>query len=133
MRRIRLLSLLLLSLVLFAACGDSGSSDDGADATLAPAPIDAVDIRIAESFPRQYFVHIVSGLPNACIWFERYTVDRQDRTITIVVTNRLPVDKDVFCAQIYGRVEHDIALGSNFGSGQTYTLRVNDVTRTFVR
>ena len=132
MRRIALLALLLLPLALVAACGDSADDGTGGDTTLAPAPIDAIDIRIAESFPPQYFVYVVSGLPNGCVRFERYNVDRQDRTITITVTNRLPADADVICAQIYGTVEHNIALGSSFVSGQTYTLRINDLTRTFV-
>ena len=131
MRRTTLLILFLFSLALFAACGGSGGGDS-AGTTLAPAPIDAVDIRVAESFPPQYFVRVVSGLSNGCVRFERYTTDRQDRTITIAVTNRLPADKDVICSQIYRTVEHNIALGSNFVRGATYTLRVNDVMRTFV-
>ena len=31
------------------------------------APIDSVEIRVAESHPQQYFVGVVSGLPNACV------------------------------------------------------------------
>ena len=36
------------------------------------------------------------------------------------------------CAEIYRTVESNIALGSEFEGGKTYTVRVNDVTETFV-
>ena len=96
-----------------------------------PAPIDRVAINIAESFPPQYFVQIQSGLPNGCVKFDRYDVDRDGTTITITVTNLAP-SGDVVCTAVYGRVETNVALGSDFEPGQTYTVLVNDVKETFV-
>lgn len=96
------------------------------------APIDSVEINIAESFPPQYFLHVVSGLPSGCAQFDRYEVSREGDTIRVKVINRMPADKSVACTMIYGTKEHNIALGSDFESGKTYTVIVNDVTKTFV-
>jgi len=97
------------------------------------APIEAVEVRIAESFPPQYFLDVVSGLPGGCAQFDRYEVDRAGSEITATVWNLEPVPgPGVFCTMIYGTVEHHIALGSDFVSGTTYTVHVNDVTKTFV-
>ncbi len=96
-----------------------------------PAPIDSVEINIAESLPPQYFVAVKSGLPNACYEFDRYEVDRDGETVRITVTNLKP-EEPMMCAEIYGTVESNIALGIDFDGGKTYTVYVNDVTETFV-
>jgi hypothetical protein len=95
------------------------------------APIESVDVRIAESFPPQYFAAVTSGLPSGCARFDHYTVDRSGDTVTITLWNRMPADPRMACTMIYGYIEHNIALGSDFQSGRTYTLKVNDVTKTF--
>ena len=84
-----------------------------------PAPIDSVEINIAESFPPQYFVAVKSGLPNACYEFDRYEVDRDGETVRITVTNLKP-EEPMVCAEIYGTVESNIALGIDFDGGKTY-------------
>ena len=96
-----------------------------------PAPIDDVEINIAESFPPQYFVHVKSGLPNACYEFDKYEVSRDGETVLITVTNLTP-EEPMACAEIYGTVESNVALGTDFDGGKTYTVHVNDVTETFV-
>ncbi len=97
-----------------------------------PAPIDEVTINVAESFPPQYIVHIVSGLPNGCARFNELTTTRDGNVITITVTNLMPADPNVVCTLIYGIVEHNVNLGSDFTPGETYTVKVNDATKTFV-
>lgn len=98
-----------------------------------PAPIDSVTINVAESFPPQYFVHIVSGLPNGCAQYNGYEMDRSNETISIDVTNTVPIsDEPIACTEIYGSHEENINLGSGFDGGSTYTVIVNDVTETFV-
>ncbi len=97
------------------------------------APIESVDLRIAESFPPQYFLDVVSGLPSGCAQFDRYDLERAGTDITVTVWNLEPAPgSDVFCTAIYGYVEHAVPLGSDFVSGQTYAVHVNDVTTTFV-
>ena len=95
------------------------------------APIDGVTVNVAESFPPQYFVNVRSGLPNACNEFDRYEVAREGDTVRITVINLRPVEP-LACAEIYRTVESNVALGSDFEGGRTYTLYVNDVTETFV-
>ncbi|MCI0438933.1 MAG: hypothetical protein L0177_07345 [Chloroflexi bacterium] len=97
-----------------------------------PAPIDEVTINVAESFPPQYIVHIVSGLPNGCARFNELTTARDGSTITITITNLMPADPNVACTMIYGIMEHNVNLGRDFTPGETYTVKVNDMTKTFV-
>ena len=40
-------------------------------------------------------------------------------------------DPDVFCAQVISTTEHNVVLGTDFESGESYEVQVNDVTRTF--
>ena len=97
-----------------------------------PAPIESVDLLILESFPVQYNLRVVSGLPNACVSFGGYRLERHGATIEVEVINWTPADPHVVCAQIYGAVETMVPLGSDFEPGKTYTVVVNDVTETFV-
>ncbi len=95
------------------------------------APIERVDINVAESFPPQYFAAIVSVQPNACVTFDAVEITRDGNSIRIFVWNLVPTDPDVVCAQVISTTEHNVALGTDFESGQSYEVQVNDVTRTF--
>jgi hypothetical protein len=90
-----------------------------------PAPIEAAEVQIRESAPPQYGVRIVVGLPSGCAEFSRVEVVRQDAVVEVTVWNTVPSDTNVACAMIYGTTEKNISLGSDFTSGQTYTVRVN--------
>lgn len=120
----------LVTLVLLAAACGNGEAET--PSRRVRAPIDSVDVPIAESFPPQYFLDVVSGLPNGCAEFDSYDVERAGDTITIAVWNLDERPEDGACTAIYGMVEHAIALGTDFQSGATYTVHVNDVTTTFV-
>ncbi len=103
------------------------------DAVIVKAPIDDASIRIAESHPPQYFADVTSGLPNGCIRFYKYTVERQQEDIIVIeVLNLTPADPQVACTMVYGTVSSNIPLGSDFTSGKTYTVWVNDVKLTLV-
>jgi hypothetical protein len=96
------------------------------------APIESVEILILESFPPQYNLAVVSGLPNSCVSFGYYNMARDGDTIRVEVTNLEPAEPDVACAEIYRTVQTVISLGSEFESGKTYTVIVNNMTETFV-
>lgn len=125
------------ALLMALACsgGEPASSGaiagDGARTTVL-APIDGVEIVIAESFPQQYFAHIVSALPNGCARFESIEQSRAGDEIRITVTNTIPADPLTACTMIYGTMEHSVALGIDFEPGREYTVHVNDVVETFV-
>jgi hypothetical protein len=102
------------------------------DQVRALAPIEQVDINVAESFPPQYFVAIVSLQPNSCVSFDAIETTRDGNSIRILVWNLVPDDPDVLCAQVVSMTAHNVALGSDFKPGQSYDVQVNDVTRSFV-
>jgi hypothetical protein len=89
-----------------------------------------VDIRFAESFPVQVFVYIKGGLSDGCTTFKEVNTTRKDTIIEITVSVQRLQDRE--CTTIYGYFEQNVALGSDFVSGKTYTVKVNDVTKTFV-
>ena len=100
--------------------------------TQALAPVESVEVLILESFPPQYRLNVVSGLPNACFSFAGYYLERQDTRINIRIQNWNPAGSDLGCAEIYRTVETSISLGTEFQPGQAYTVAANEVTETFV-
>lgn len=96
------------------------------------APIDDVEILVRESSPPRYAVRVVSGLPDSCIKFGHLEWKRSDNNIQIEVFNLIPDNRNIACAQVYGMVENTIELGIDFESGKTYTVKVNDVVKTFM-
>lgn len=50
--------------------------------------------------------------------------ERNGNMIDIQVTTQHP--KDAICAQVYSIFEENVALGSAFTPGETYTVNVND-------
>lgn len=103
-----------------------------ADRKLVRAPIDSADILIAESFPVQYSVAFVSGLPSGCAQFHGVEVERSGTTITVTVWNSEPTGA-VMCTAIYGMRPGSVSLGigTDYTRGVEYTVRVNDRTLTF--
>ena len=93
------------------------------------APIDGLDIAVAESFPPQYFVHILAGLPSGCAEQYTHSFTRTGNRIEVEVLNSLPTGA-MACTAIYGIYELNIALGSDFSPGETYTVSVNDGAAT---
>ena len=107
-------------------------SDPGDGMKPVLAPIDGVEIEVAESAPPQYFLIVNSGLPNSCAKFDGYNVERQGATVVIRVTNLVPEDQNVACNMVYDTVETTVALGSDFEPGRQYTIQVNDVTHALI-
>ncbi|MFC1864580.1 hypothetical protein ACFLYG_01975 [Chloroflexota bacterium] len=95
-----------------------------------PAPIHEVRVNIAESFPPQIFIYIKGGLADSCTTFHELAVERSVNTINIEVTTQRP--KGAICAQVYGFFEKNVGLGSDFTSGETYIVNVNDQATSFV-
>ena len=96
------------------------------------APIESVEVLIMESFPPQYRLVVVSGLPNGCASFAGYYLTRDVNMIRVEIVNWKPADDSTPCTEEYRTVEHRIELGNGFVSGRTYTVDVNGVTTTFI-
>ncbi len=87
-------------------------------------------VNIAESDPPQVFVQITGGLSDGCTTLYQVNTNRSGNSIEISVTAQRPRDKA--CIEIYNTFVETVALGSDFVSGETYVVKVNDVTETFV-
>lgn len=113
------------------ACGgadDRGGADGDRRRVL--APIDDAEVRVLESFPPQYVLHVRAGLPSGCAREDGYQVSSDQDTVRVRVYNTLPTG-DVACTLIYGTYELNISLGSDFQSGREYRVEVNDRVLTF--
>lgn len=97
--------------------------------TIKPAVISKVDVRIAESFPPQVFIDIQGVLTDSCTTLNNVDTKRQGTVINITVTTQRP--KDAICAQVISYFSTTVPLGSDFVSGQVYTLRVNGQEQQF--
>ena len=95
-----------------------------------PAPIDGLDVVVLESSPPQYRLVVKAGLPSGCAQRHSHAVSRAGETITVTVLNSLPAGSPA-CTMIYGMYELNVDLGSDFRSGVTYTVRVNEAVTTF--
>jgi hypothetical protein len=95
-----------------------------------PAPIHEVRVAIAESYPPQVVVYIKGGLSDGCTTFHELKTERSGNAVNITVTTQRP--KGAVCTQVYGYFEQNLNLGSDFISGQTYTIQVNEKTTSFV-
>ena len=95
------------------------------------APIERADMLIMESFPPRYSLLVVSGLPNACVSYGGYTLNRDFGSIRVDMFNWKPSDPQIACAEIYRTVETVIPLGSDFDPDASYTVDVNGVTVSF--
>jgi len=94
-----------------------------------PAPIDAVKVAVTVTEPKDVIVYIKGGLKNTCTTFESIDTRRAGSTITITVNVKTLTDQ--LCGQVYTFFERSVDLGSDFVSGQTYTVNVNGTATTF--
>jgi len=95
-----------------------------------PAPIHEVTFNFMESYPVQVGAHIKGGLSDGCTTLHDAVIARDGDVINITVTVQRPRDR--FCPAIYTYFEENMNLGSDFASGKTYTVKVNDYTTSFV-
>ena len=108
------------------------ADDPGYPVVEEPAPIERVEVGQWSTVPPAYTALVVSGLPNGCASFSRYDVERAGTTVRIEVFNTVLAPGELIaCTMIYGTVNTAVALGSDFDSGVTYTVEVNDVTTSF--
>lgn len=94
------------------------------------APIHEVDVYFMESYPIQLGVRIQMSLRSGCTTFHDAIVTREGNEIRIAVTAQEP--RGMACPAVYIYYDKNLNLGTDFVSGETYTLIVNDFTTTFV-
>ena len=114
--------------VALAIVGCASGNTGGLETKL--APIHELDIRFAESFPVQVFLYIKGGLADGCTKFHGIEIkSRSNNSIRVEATVERP--KDAVCPAIYTFFEQNLNLGSDFKSGETYTVTVNDKRTSF--
>jgi hypothetical protein len=127
--RIKLLIItLVFTALLVASAGCQGDTGEQ-EVEIKLAPIHDAHISINMSLPEQIFVDIKGGLADSCTTFHDLETERIDNTINITVTTERP--NGAICAQVYSYFKKNVALGSDFISGETYIVNVNDVTISF--
>ena len=95
---------------------------------IAESPIESAEIMVLESAPPQYQLRVVSGLPkgSGCSQFNGYEIRRSESNdIEVIVTHHEVADRMVMCTADFLIVETFVPLGSDFVSGEKYTVRVN--------
>lgn len=119
-------SLMMVCLIGMALACTSNVERGNDELEIRLAPIHEVTVNIAESYPPQLIVHIKGGLSDGCTTFHGIKTERSGNTVNIEVTTERT--KEAVCTQVYGYFEKGLNLGSDFTSGETYTIEVNDVT-----
>lgn len=114
-----------------SATGGGPVSPSPADRQAVSAPIDGLDVRVLELNPPQYVLNVRAGLPSGCAQKNRHDVRRSAEAVIVTVLNWMPMGNPI-CTMIYGSYELNINLGSDFRSGTTYTVSVNDKMTTFL-
>lgn len=108
---------------------DQLPTDPGYKVVDALAPIESVQLLVLESYPEQFVVQVISGLPSGCATFSHTEVSQDGTDIKISVYNSVP-DPDelaaIACAAIYGIHDENVSLGSDFERGTTYSVYVNE-------
>ena len=100
---------------------------------IAESPVESAEIMVLESAPPQYQLRVVSGLPkgSGCSQFNGYEIRRTtSNEIEVAITHHEVADRMVICTTDFPIVETNIPLGSDFESGEKYTIRVNSDTVT---
>ncbi len=103
---------------------------------IAESPVESAEIMVLESAPPQYQLRVVSGLPkgSGCSQFNGYEIRRTtSNEIEVAITHHEVADPMTICTADFPIVETVVPLGSDFESGEKYTVRVNsDKVTSFV-
>jgi hypothetical protein len=121
--------LYLVPAVLIVAMLASGCGSPADDNEIKPAPIHDVSVTVLMSNPPQVEVYIKGGLADGCTVFHELNWERDGKTVKITVTVERP--REAVCTEVYGFFEKTVNLGTDFVSGETYTVNVNDKTTSF--
>lgn len=104
----------------------SPPEDLGYEVVEALAPIESVQIFTLESYPEQFVVQVISGLPSGCATFDRPDVTRNGTVVNIDVYNMVPAPGELIaCTAMYGIHDENVRLGSDFERGTEFTVVVN--------
>lgn len=97
------------------------------------API--VDARVIPQEESGYGLRVTSALPDGCHTFAGWEIAdgplATDQVLNVTVRNLHPVSTEVACTDVYRTMEFTVPLPYDFEPGETYAIRVNEVTVDF--
>ncbi len=125
----KMLYLVTTVLVIFLTMGCQPYLEQ-ANLEIKLAPIEEITATMLISDPPQVQIYIKGGLADSCTTFHELKTERCVNIFKITVTAQRP--RDAVCAAVYTYFEKCENLGSDFVSGETYTVHVNDKTTTFI-
>ena len=102
------------------------------DRRLVPAPIETATVAVRAA-DQHVILSVRAGLPGGCAKQDSHAASRAGDVVTVTVNNSMPSADNTVCTAIYGTYDLQLDLGSDFKTGSTYTIRVNDRTQTFTR
>ena len=135
----KIILLLVILSILLAACAPATSvspqpapalpvQPPARDMIVDPIQIDQVEVRIAESFPVQVFVHVTGVIGDGCSSVLPAEQKREGNTVTVTINRQRPAE--AMCTMIAKIYDENIRLDGDFPPGE-YTLKMNTVTQTF--
>ena len=120
---------LIVGLALGSALGGC-TGGNSSELQVKLAPIHELDVRFAESFPVQVFIYIKGGLSDGCTRFHGIEIkSRSNNNVRVEVTVERP--RNATCPAVYTFFEQNLNLGSDFKTGETYSVVVNDKSTSF--
>ena len=129
MKRILYVAMCIPAFALVGMVGSRLESGREGEIVIKSAPIHDVQINTAESYPPQIIIYIEGGLADGCTTFHELTTQRSGNTVNIKVTVQRP--KEAVCSPVYSYFKKTVSLGSDFTSGETSTIKVNEKTTSF--
>jgi hypothetical protein len=123
---------LLLVAGLISACAGRSPTparDGGTPAPVGPAPVDAVDILVLESFPVQVRVQVRGNLPDRCTLLAEPEIGREGNAF--IVTLAMLRDERTPCEQAPVPYERSIPLDVVGLPAGVYTVLVNGIGKRF--
>jgi len=131
--RLKIIEICCLFTLLLSICGcaafTQGVNSTVKDMEIDQAPIHAVHVNIAESYPPQVILWIKGGLKDSCTSVYEIKEKRIGNEIVVEITTQRP--KGASCDTVYSFFERYVNIGTEFISGQTYTIKVNEYVTTF--
>jgi hypothetical protein len=125
------LALLLLAAGAVTYAVARGDAPAASDRRLVPAPIDAMSVAVRAA-DQHVILSVRAGLLGGCAKQDSHAVSRAGDVVTVTVNISIPATETV-CTMIYGTYDLQLDLGTDFKTGSTYTIRVNDQKQTFTR
>lgn len=123
--------LILAVAIARVGAGDPGEPDGGAapddERQVQEITIEAVDVRIAESFPVQVFIDVTGTMPDPCWEAQEPAINQNGPRFEVEIMAER--DPDEMCTQVIEDYQTNISLGSP--EPGEYVVEVNGVEQEF--